>query len=124
MCIWSRGLFLTICLGIGMCPYAVFAFRHLLRYVVGEKDLGHLWAFLPHFLAFVPIKEQVQRLLISSLPSPHLSKASFDKTRTFQGRSVKIRIIKQKEQRYKRNKRQKHRITSRGTLSEYRILLI
>lgn len=26
LCIWSRGLLVTICLGIGMCPYAAFAF--------------------------------------------------------------------------------------------------
>ena len=46
-------------------------------------------------------------------------KISFDRTHTFQGRSMRIRIIKQKGQRYKRNKRQKHRTASGWTFSDY-----
>ena len=40
---------------------------------------------------------------------------------TFQGRTMRITIIKQKEQRYKRNTRQKHRTTLRGTFIKYSI---
>lgn len=48
-----------------------------------------------------------------------MSKTSLDEIHTFQGSSVRFRIIKQKEQRYERNERQKHRTASRGKFSEY-----
>ena len=51
-------------------------------------------------------------------------KISLDEIHMFHGRNVRIRIIKQKEQRYRRNKRQKHRAASRGTFSEYKICLV
>lgn len=50
--------------------------------------------------------------------------SSFHKTcqgavSTFQGRNVKNRIIKQKEQRNERHKRQKHKTALGGTFREY-----
>ena len=57
---------------------------------------------------------QIQSLALQNERDPLttmvlLSKISLSEIRMFQGRSVRIRIIKQKEQRYERNKRQKHR---------------
>lgn len=48
-----------------------------------------------------------------------LPKISFARTSIVQGRGMKMRIIRQKEQRCKRKKRQKHRTAPGGTLSEY-----
>ena len=47
------------------------------------------------------------------------SKTSFYITHTFQGTGRRIRIIKQKEQNYKRNKRQKHKTALGWKISEY-----
>lgn len=46
-------------------------------------------------------------------------KTSLNEIRTSRGRSMKITVIKQEEQRYERNERQKHRTASGGTVSEY-----
>lgn len=46
-------------------------------------------------------------------------KISLDEIHTFQGRSMRIRIIKQKEQSHKKNKRQKQIRASGGTFSDY-----
>lgn len=55
----------------------------------------------------------------TSLVQHTLSKTSLDEINMFQGRGVRIRIIKQEEERYGRKKRQEYRITSGGTFSEY-----
>ena len=53
--------------------------------------------------------------LFTKLPREGVLGSSLnDRIHMFQGRSVRIRIIKQKEQRYERNKRQKHRTALRG----------
>lgn len=59
--------------------------------------------------------------LTPCLPAHHHRRRPALMKLMLQGRSVRVRIIKSKEQRLKRNKRQKHRIASGGTFSEYRI---
>lgn len=47
-----------------------------------------------------------------------MSESSLDEIHMFQGRTVKIRIIKKKEQTHARNKRKKHRTALEGEFSE------
>ena len=55
----------------------------------------------------------------TSLVQYTLLKTSLDEICTFQGRGVRVRIIKPKKERYERKKRQKHRTTLGGIFSEY-----
>ena len=56
--------------------------------------------------------------VIKNRESYIMAKTRFDKILTFQGRSMRKRIIKQKEQRYERNKKQIHRTALGGTFNE------
>ena len=89
------------------------------------------WNLFPQFSAVLMLRPSSMAPYVVVTPQPvkrhmlgwHLPGSSLDDVLTFQGRSMRIRVIRQNEQRCERNKRQIHRTASGEKFSEYWIRL-